>query len=124
MVLEPFAAPDSRPDQQLVALQGPDCQPLQVTTPPVQFMQQRCWVLAALCWQYGGVQACARADGSRNSSAALLSRPNDLRMFIEPFAQQRARPVHPLFRVRRLCRCLGVTAGYCRASYRPSGWHR
>jgi hypothetical protein len=35
------------------------------------------------------VQACARAEGSSSSNAALLSRPNDLRMVIEPFAHQR-----------------------------------
>jgi hypothetical protein len=90
-----------RSNQQLVALQGPDCQPLQVTTPPEQFMQQRCWVLAALCWQYGGVQACAEADGSSSSNTALLSRPNDLRIFIEPFAHQPATPVHSMLGMRR-----------------------
>jgi hypothetical protein len=76
-------------DQQLVALQAPLVQLPQLTTPPEQFMQQRCWVWAALFWQYGVVQACARAEGSKNSNAALLSRPNDLRMVIEPFAHQR-----------------------------------
>jgi hypothetical protein len=90
----------SRSDQQLVALQAPEVQPLQVITPPLHCMQHRCWVLAALFWQYGVVQACARADGSRNSKAALLSRPNDLRMVIEPLAHQQGRPAHSVLRAR------------------------
>lgn len=55
-------------------------------------MQQRCLVFVELFWQYGVVQACALAEGSSSSNIALLSRPNDLRMVIEPFAHQRARP--------------------------------
>lgn len=69
-------------------------------------MQQRCLVLVELFWQYGGVQACARAEGSRNSNAALLSRPNDLRMFIEPFAHQRPARGTRCFEYPGVCRCL------------------
>jgi len=67
-------------------------------------MQQRCLVLVELFWQYGVVQACAEADGSSRSNTALLSRPNDLRMFLEPFAYQRARPSTRYFRVQGPCR--------------------
>jgi len=93
---------------QLVDLQAPLVQLPQLTTPPEQFMQQRCLVLVELFWQYGVVQACAAADGSSSSSIALLSRPNDLPMFPEPFAQQRARRAAlGICRVRRPCRWLG-----------------
>jgi hypothetical protein len=74
-----------RLDQQLVALQAPEVQLLQLITPPAQVMQQRCWVPLEFCWQYRSVQACARAEGNKNSSVALLSRPNDLRMVLQPF---------------------------------------
>jgi hypothetical protein len=90
---------------QLVDLQAPLVQLPQLTTPPEQFMQQRCLVLVELFWQYGVVQACARAEGSSNSNAALLSRPNDLRMVIEPFAHQRPAG-YSVLRVPGVCRCL------------------
>jgi hypothetical protein len=60
---------------------------LQLTTPPAQVMQHRCWVPAEFCWQYLSVQACPRADGSNSSSAALVSRPNDVRIGFHPSAR-------------------------------------
>jgi hypothetical protein len=110
---------------QLVDLQAPLVQLPQLTTPPEQFMQQRCLVLVELFWQYGVVQACARADGSKNSNAALLSRPNDLRMCHRAFRLS-AGTAEALDTASADCAAVLVntTADYRRAMYCPSRQHR
>lgn len=70
--------------QQLVDLHAPVTQLPQTTTPPLQFWQHR--RLVPLSWQYGGVHAYPRAEGSNSSSTELLNRPSDLRMSV-PFCR-------------------------------------
>ena len=88
-------------------------------------MQQRCLVLVELFWQYGVVQACARADGSKNSNVALLSRPNDLRIFIEPFAHS-GHGRRTGYNEYASCAAgrVSTAAGYRRTMHCPSRQHR
>jgi hypothetical protein len=63
--------------------------------------------LVELFTQYRVVQACARAEGNNNSSAALLSRPRDVRMVIKPFCSPAGTAAqHASASGEGPCRCL------------------
>ena len=82
-------------------------------------------MLAALCWQYGGVQACAEAEGSSSSKTALLNRPKDLRIFIEPFAHSGHGRCTGYSEYAGCAAGRVITAAdYRRAMYFPSVQHR